>query len=145
AIWLRIISHASTRSRRKSHSQNGNCDSQTIRRTSRDCRCLTARQFFQVRELQWQRRLGLRRNPALSQLEVPRLGDETFSAEAVVRLFCGKREAGLLVEMARGEELALGPQRDLAVASLPRKADAFVDEAATDTITACRGLDVEQS
>ena len=41
---------------------------------------------------------------------------------------CGQREAGLFVDMARGGENAVRPQRDFLVAGRAREADAFVDQ-----------------
>src|SRR2546430_1604444 len=82
---------------------------------------------------------------ALSQCEVPCFGHQAFSAEAVVRLFCGQREARLLIQSPGLQELALRPQRNLAIARLSREAHAFIDEASTDAETTRRRLHVQQS
>src|SRR2546426_7394349 len=53
-------------------------------------------------------------------------------------------EAGLLVQAARRVQLALRPQRELAIAGLPREADALVDQAAADTESSRVRLHEEQ-
>src|SRR4051812_11166803 len=55
--------------------------------------------------------------------EIPRLGDEVLLPEAVVLLGMRHLEAGLLINPAGRLELALRPQRELAVAGVAREAD----------------------
>ena len=51
----------------------------------------------------------------------------------MVGLLTDEAEARLLVEATGRTEMALGPQRDLAVACLPGEAHALVDEVAAET------------
>src|SRR5690606_688040 len=82
---------------------------------------------------------------ARSQRQLPRLGNEAGAPEAVVTFAGRPLETGLLVETARGLELALGPQRDLAVAAAAGKPDTLVDEPRTNALAARRGLDQQQA
>ena len=61
-----------------------------------------------------------------------------------LRLPIDAAEAGLLIEAARGVEIALRPQRDLLVAGVAREADAFVDQPAADAEPARRRFDQQQ-
>ena len=65
------------------------------------------------------------------QFHFPGLPDQ-IDAETVVRLFPGEAKAGGLIDAARGEQHALRPQRDLAVAALACKADALFGQGAAD-------------
>jgi hypothetical protein len=49
-----------------------------------------------------------------------------------VRLTAGFDEAGLLIEVAGGEQVLLGPEHDFAVAGGSCELDAFGDELAAD-------------
>ena len=49
-----------------------------------------------------------------------------------MRLARDQREAGVLIDLARGDQDALGPQRDPLVALLARGADALLDQRAPD-------------
>ena len=60
-------------------------------------------------------RRELSRRPA-SQFELPGFADQAL-AETAVRLGGDQLEAGFLIDFARGDENALGPQRDLAIAA----------------------------
>src|SRR6516164_10201806 len=53
-------------------------------------------------------------------------------------------EARALIDAARGEQNALGPQRHLAVAPLARAADALLDQGAADAEPARLLLEAEQ-
>ena len=70
--------------------------------------------------------------------------DEVF-AEAVVRLFGDEAVAFALVEVASGVEDAVGPEGDLAVASVAGEVRALTDECAAEAETACGGLDEEET
>src|SRR4029078_8341130 len=61
------------------------------------------------------------------QLELPNLADQSSSG-LVVLVALGEPEAGPLIDVARGGEHAVGPQRDAAVAGLAGKAEGFLDE-----------------
>ena len=61
------------------------------------------------------------------QRELPGLADEVV-AEAVVRLGVRQYIAGLAVDRARGEQVAVGPEHDLAVAGVACETRAGVDE-----------------
>ena len=61
------------------------------------------------------------------QLQIPILRHHVL-APAFVRLAARQREAGLLIDVARGGEDAVRPQRDLLVAGLAREADAFLGQ-----------------
>src|SRR5262249_59029074 len=61
----------------------------------------------------------------------PGLADEV-DAKAVVRLFLDASETFGLIDAARSDEVALGPQRHFPVAFLARRADALLDERAAD-------------
>src|ERR1700729_168018 len=76
--------------------------------------------------------------------EFPVLTDEVF-AEAVVRFFGDEAVAFALVEVASGVEDAVGPEGDLAVASVAGEVRALTDECAAEAETACGGLDEEET
>src|SRR5215813_435402 len=80
----------------------------------------------------------------LAQLQLPRLADELFP-EGVVALLLDELEAHPLVNAAGGGEHALGPERDLAVARLARKAQRLLDQPGADAEPARLGLDQEQA
>src|SRR5712691_1647868 len=63
----------------------------------------------------------------LLQLQVPVFPGELL-AELVVRPAGDELEARPFVDLPRGNEHAVGPQRDLTVTRLARKAHAFIDE-----------------
>ena len=56
----------------------------------------------------------------------------------------GQREAGLLIDAARGGKDAVRPQRDRLVAGLTREADAFVDEPRAEAEAARLRIDQQQ-
>src|SRR5258708_19724578 len=66
-------------------------------------------------------------------------------AEAGMRLVAQAAEAGALVDVAGGDEDALRPQRDLAIARLAGEADAFIDQPCADAEAARLGLDQQQA
>src|SRR5438105_736816 len=66
-----------------------------------------------------------------SQLQLPCLTHEV-DAKAVMLLFRHAAEAGALVDAARGDQDALGPQRHLVVAFLTGGADAMIDQRTAD-------------
>src|SRR5437016_1644527 len=59
------------------------------------------------------------------QIQFPGLACE-IDAETVMPLFRHALETGTLIDAARGNEDALGPERDLAIALLAREADALL-------------------
>ena len=61
------------------------------------------------------------------EFQLPGLADQVF-AEAMVALFVDEVEAGLLVDVACGVQIALRPQGNPGVADLLRERDALVDE-----------------
>src|SRR4051812_18297568 len=83
------------------------------------------------------------RGAPVSQLQLPRLADQVL-AEAAVGLFSDQYEAGVLIDLAGGEQDALGPERDLAIAAGAREGDAFGDEALAEAVSASSGVDDEQ-
>src|SRR6516162_6202807 len=54
-------------------------------------------------------------------------------------------EAGALVDAAGGGEHALGPERDLAVARIARKAQSLLDQPGADAEPARLGLDQQEA
>ena len=58
---------------------------------------------------------------AISQFQLPGLADQVL-AETAVRLGGDQHEAGVLIDLAGGDQDALGPQRDLAIAAGLREA-----------------------
>ena len=56
-------------------------------------------------------------------------------------LFSGEAKAGPFVDMARGKEVALRPQADLAVTGRAGKFDTLIDELLPEAEAACLGLD----
>ena len=62
-----------------------------------------------------------------SKLQLPGLADQAL-AETAVRLGGHQHESGVLIDPARGDQDALGPQRDLAIAACAREGDAFGDQ-----------------
>src|SRR5258708_31886430 len=77
------------------------------------------------------------------QPELPGFGDEVL-AEAAMRFLVDAAEAGLGVQAARRVQLALRPERQRAIAGVARKADAFLDQPASDAEPARGGLDEQQ-
>src|SRR5258708_2990843 len=67
-----------------------------------------------------------------SKLQIPGLADE-IDAKAVMLLFLHPLESGARVDAARGDQDALGPQRDRAVAAVFCEADALLDQRTADT------------
>jgi len=61
------------------------------------------------------------------EVQLPGLADEVF-AEAVVAFLADEVEAGLFVDAAGGEQIALRPEGDAEVADLFCEGDALVDE-----------------
>src|SRR2546421_506180 len=53
-------------------------------------------------------------------------------------------EAGLRVDLAGGDEHAVGPERDLAIAGLPREAHAFCDQSCADPQAARLRMDDQE-
>lgn len=60
-------------------------------------------------------------------------------------LFVDEVEAGLLVDLAGGVEIALGPERDLQVAGFAGELDALVDEHRAEAGAAGAGFDQEKA
>src|SRR5262245_48102351 len=79
-----------------------------------------------------------------SQLELPGFTHEIVP-EAVVRLLVHQAKPGLLVDLPGGEQDAVGPERELAVAALPREPDALGHEPGADAEAAGAGLDQQQA
>jgi len=65
------------------------------------------------------------------QIQVPVLADEIV-AETVVRLLAGEHEPEGLVDLAGRGEYVVGPQRDSAIAGVPREVEALLDEPRAD-------------
>src|SRR5262245_53906927 len=80
----------------------------------------------------------------LAQLQLPRLADEPFP-EGIVALLLDELKAHPLIDAAGGGEHALGPERDLAVARLARKAQRLLDQSGADAEPARLGLDQEEA
>lgn len=78
------------------------------------------------------------------EIELPGLADEVF-AEAVVALFVDEVEAGLLIDVAGGMEIALRPEGDSAVAGLFGEDDALVDQRCAEAGSAGGGFDQQQA
>src|SRR5258708_4955130 len=86
---------------------------------------------------------GASRNDEL-QLQLPGLADEV-DAKAVMLLLPDAAKPRPLVDSARGDQDALGPQRDRGVAGLPRKADALLRQRAPDAQPARLSLHQQQA
>src|ERR1700690_1137805 len=78
------------------------------------------------------------------QLQLPGLADQAL-AETAVRLAGDKHESGLLINLAPGDQNALGPQRDRAIAAGPRKGDALSDQPFAQSMSAPGRVDQQQS
>src|SRR5262249_6722732 len=90
----------------------------------------------------WPRPLPSRELGA-SQTLLPRLAHEIV-AEARMPVLVREAIAGRLVEAPRGEQHAVRPQRDRAIAGPTREALALGDQVRADADAACRGLDEQQ-
>ena len=64
--------------------------------------------------------------------------------KTVMRFFADALKSGALINFARGDQDALGPQRDLAVAALARKADAFAHQSLAKPLAAPARIDQQQ-
>src|ERR1044071_4680271 len=82
-------------------------------------------------------------NPFRSKLQVPGLRDQ-LRAEALVRLRGDLLEPVRFVELARGGEHALRPQRDLAIARLAREGETGRDQLVADAQAALTRIDQQQ-
>src|SRR5262245_24481657 len=87
---------------------------------------------------------NLTRSRRVSQLQLPGLADQVVT-EAMVALLVNQPEPRGLVDAPRRHEHAVGPERHLAVAHLPREAHALGAEARADTETARAGLDEQET
>src|SRR5712664_2838559 len=65
------------------------------------------------------------------ELQLPGLADE-IDAKTMVLLFLDAAKSGALINSARGEKDALGPERDRSIAGLPCEMDALLGEGAPD-------------
>ena len=79
-----------------------------------------------------------------SQLALPGLADQVL-AKAAVRLGRHQHEAGVLIDLAGGDQNALGPQRDLAIAAGLRERDAFADQPLAEPLSAPGRIDQQQA
>src|ERR1700724_3404395 len=77
------------------------------------------------------------------QLHLPGLANQAL-AETAVGFARDLHESGVLIDLARGEQDALGPQRDFAIAAGPRKRDAFPDQPPPQTQSAPGRIDQQQ-
>ena len=68
---------------------------------------------------------------ALLQLQIPELADHR-TAPTPVSFRARETKACFLINVTRGGEYAVSPQRDLLVAGAARKANAFVDKVCAD-------------
>src|SRR6266852_9587144 len=66
-----------------------------------------------------------------SQLQLPGLADE-IDAKTMVLLFLDEAKSGALINSARGDQDALGPERDRCIAGLSCEMDALLGEGAPD-------------
>src|SRR4051812_46269297 len=82
--------------------------------------------------------------PWRSELQIPSLRDQ-LRAEAFVGLRPGLTESMTFIELARGGENALGPQRDLAIAGHARERQALAHERVADAETALTRIDQQQA
>ena len=64
--------------------------------------------------------------------------------KTAVRLAVDQGEAGVPIDFARGDQDALGPQRDFAIAALPRKGEAFGDQPSAESLSAPGRIDQQQ-
>src|SRR5207248_11736589 len=78
------------------------------------------------------------------QEQLAGLGDQVLG-KAVVRLLVDFDKTRSGIDVARGEQVALRPQSNLAVADGPGKADELVDQAPADAQTARFWLNQEQA
>src|SRR6266511_5078074 len=78
------------------------------------------------------------------EIEIPVLADQLL-AELIVLPAADQLEAGLLVDVAGGDEHAVGPERDLAVARVAREAHAFLDQPRADAEPARLRLDQQEA
>src|SRR6202040_3810465 len=78
-----------------------------------------------------------------SQLALPGLADQALP-KAAVRLAGHEFKSGVLVDPARGDQDALGPQRDLAIAAGPREGDAFGHQPPAETLSTSGRIDQQQ-
>ena len=67
-----------------------------------------------------------------------------IAAEFLATFFGDQFETGGLINVPRGEQLGVGPQREAPIAFVARKADRFVDQPAADAQTARLRIDVKQ-
>src|SRR5579863_2410748 len=74
------------------------------------------------------------------KLQGPRLGDQAFSAPAIVVLPVRQFESGLLIKMSRGVKLALRPEHNLSIPGLAPKTYALLDQPFANPQTTRRGL-----
>src|ERR1700733_10651179 len=78
-----------------------------------------------------------------SQFQLPRLADQAL-AETAVRFAANQHESRVLINPAGGDQDALGPQRDLAIAALPRERQAFGDQPLAESRAAPGRIDQQQ-
>src|SRR5450631_1546622 len=78
-----------------------------------------------------------------SQLPFPGLADQALPKTAV-RLGGDLDETGILVDLAGGDQDALGPQRDFAIAAGLRESDAFGDQPFAQSTAATGRIDQQQ-
>ena len=79
-----------------------------------------------------------------AQTQLPRLGDEVLG-KTVVRFLFDFEKTGFGVDVAGRQQIALGPQPDLAIASGAGEVQQVVDQAHADALTARVRLDQEQT
>ena len=87
-------------------------------------------------------RRGVSRRRA-SQFQFPGLADQALT-ETAVRLGGDELEPGLLIDLACGDQDALGPQRDPAIAAGFRERDAFGDQPMAQSLSASGRVDQQQ-
>ena len=75
-----------------------------------------------------------------SQLPFPGLADQALPKTAV-RLGGDQDESGILVDLAGGDQDALGPQRDFAIAAGLREGDGFGDQPPAESLSAPGRID----
>src|ERR1700679_2492270 len=79
-----------------------------------------------------------------SQLAFPGLADQILP-KAAMRLGFHERKASVLIDLAGGNQNALRPQRDSAIAAGAREGDAFGDQALPEALAARARLDQQQA
>ena len=95
-----------------------------------------------AQQAEWE--IGQRDVREAYKLQIPELGHHVL-APAVARFARGEREASLLVNVPRGREHAVRPERDLLVAGRAREAHALVNQPGAEAEPAPFRIDQQQA